>query len=103
MDIDPFAQLVGGYDNLLYFGLGVLVLGAMLRWVRLRTDVYLNTPTYRNYVARHPEAATGDGVKCIHCGSANIRNRGYQGEQDRSRLHVCESCGRTLYRTTSSF
>lgn len=51
------------------------------------------------YLAENPMCKTDNGIKCVHCGSKSIRNFGLYRADDAKRLHICNSCGKTLYRS----
>lgn len=39
------------------------------------------------------------GISCCHCGSRSIRQPGVDNRYDRRRIHICNQCNGTLYRT----
>jgi energy-coupling factor transporter transmembrane protein EcfT len=60
---------------------------------------YKKWPTVDEYMALHPESNQGRGISCIKCGSKSIRSWGLSGSGDGKRLHMCNSCGSSLYRS----
>lgn len=57
-------------------------------------------PTIKDYLARHPECKTGQGIKCVNCGSKSIKNWGLKSSNDQRRLFICNHCGANLYRSS---
>ena len=57
-------------------------------------------PTLDDYL-RDQQGQTNPtkGVSCIVCGSRSLKNWGVRGAHDRLRLHICNNCGTTLFRS----
>ncbi len=55
--------------------------------------------TIEEYAKQHPESKTRNGMTCAFCGSRSIRNWGLDNANSVKRLHQCNHCGKTLYRS----
>jgi hypothetical protein len=55
--------------------------------------------TIEEYAKQNPEAKTQGGMSCVFCGSRSIRNWGIIDAKSPKRLHICNHCGKTLYRS----
>ncbi len=53
--------------------------------------------TLEDYLKKFPDANTGQGIACGHCGSRSLRNMGWQNATDTKRLVSCNSCSSNLY------
>lgn len=73
---------------LVTFGLALLVWGY---W-----RVYGRHPTFDEYRAMHPDLFKNGRCRCRHCGGGRMY---LQGPDAGSRLHVCVTCGKVLYRS----
>jgi hypothetical protein len=60
---------------------------------------YFDMPKLNEYLKEHPKCNTGNGIKCINCGSKSIRNWGKFGPNSSFRVHICNHCGLHLYRS----
>ena len=60
---------------------------------------YLAIPKLEDYLKKNPDCGTGRGIRCFNCGSGSIRDWGYSGRDSSWRVHICNSCGKVLYRT----
>jgi hypothetical protein len=49
------------------------------------------------YVERHPNCATGRGMRCAACGASSIKNWGFRSANDHRRLFICNHCNTRLY------
>jgi hypothetical protein len=58
-----------------------------------------NISTLKEYLTLNPKCTTGKGIACCSCGSLNTRNFGWHGANDTKRIHICNHCDATLYRT----
>lgn len=56
-------------------------------------------PTLDEYLQAQGSKRPAQGVTCIYCGSRSIKNWGVRGADDRLRLHICNNCGNTLFRS----
>lgn len=72
-------------------GIYVKVVAPARRWSK--------APTIDEYSRQNPEAKTPHGMACASCGSRSIRNWGIIDAKSRKRLHICNHCGKTLYRS----
>lgn len=59
--------------------------------------------TYDEYLSENPSCITKNGVKCVHCGSNSIRNHGVNDAADANRIHICNHCGKVLYRSKMKY
>lgn len=60
---------------------------------------WAKTATIEEYSKQNPGAKTPHGMVCASCGSRSIRNWGIRDENSKKRLHICNHCGKTLYRS----
>lgn len=60
---------------------------------------WLSWPTLEQYWSQHAECKTNNGVKCYKCGSRYTRHLGWTVRSDTRRIHSCNQCSTTLYRT----
>ncbi|WP_128786554.1 hypothetical protein [Photobacterium chitinilyticum] len=51
------------------------------------------------YLSQYPCCETKSGIKCFKCGSKSIKPWGIKSPVDKMKIHKCNSCGETLYRT----
>lgn len=58
-------------------------------------------PTYEEYMRDHAGQFRGNRPQCNFCGSTSIRNVGARHAADKLRIHSCNQCGKTLYRSKS--
>lgn len=64
-------------------------------WLRLQeVDVYIN-----NNINGH---GLRQGISCLQCGTRSIRQHGVDSRHDPRRVHICNQCNSTLYRTYHS-
>lgn len=56
-------------------------------------------PTRERYVEAHPGCLTPRGMSCYHCGSQSIRVWREQAFVKVRQYHICNHCGKTLYRS----
>lgn len=77
----------GGMLSAIYFG-GI---APARKWSK--------TLSIEDYSKQNPEAKTPHGMACAFCGSRSIRNWGIRGPHSKKRLHICNHCGKTLYRS----
>jgi hypothetical protein len=59
---------------------------------------WLALPTLSEYLAENPQAKSGRGISCAHCGSSSLRNWGVLNPNDRRRIIRCNQCDQALYR-----
>lgn len=60
---------------------------------------YFTLPTLNKYLQNNPKCRTNSGIKCNNCGSKSIRNWGITHANSFLRMHNCNHCGITLYRS----
>ena len=65
----------------------------------LLDDGWSKWPTLEQYWAKYPNCRTNRGTRCHYCGSGNIWQYGWSKRSDERRIHRCNQCQRTLYRT----
>ena len=65
------------------------------RYSKWRTDFPL---TFQEYVSANPSVKTGNGIKCISCGSKSLKNWGIDGPESKKRSVTCNHCSSKLYR-----
>jgi|GEM_PF-1347166 len=73
-----------------------------LMFIRPAKKAWFNLPTLDQYLSKNPTCNTGLGIKCCYCGSKSIRNWGQRAANDWRRVHICNGCGRKLYRSQLS-
>ncbi len=54
--------------------------------------------TFQEYVSANPSVKTGNGIKCISCGSKSLKNWGISGPESKKRSVTCNHCSSKLYR-----
>ncbi len=59
-----------------------------------------SAPDLQRYLSQHPLCRTRLGVRCFHCGSDSARDWGLISRGDSRRLHICNDCSTTLYRSS---
>ena len=77
--------------SLFVYGIYRAAIAPALRWGRALT--------IEEYAKQNPETKTQNGMTCVFCGSRSIRNWGIRDENSKKRLHICNHCGKTLYRS----
>lgn len=60
---------------------------------------YFSLPTLKSYLKVYPHCHTSHGIKCCNCGSKSIRNWGIKHSNSFFRIHNCNHCGVSLYRS----
>lgn len=61
---------------------------------------WLRIPEVDVYMKSNPNnGGRRQGISCCHCGSRSIRQPGVDSRYDRRRVHICNQCNSTLYRT----
>jgi hypothetical protein len=68
------------------------------KWLRTHRN-WLRIPDVNDYMEKIPGRGNRQGISCCHCGSRSIRQPGVAGRYDSRRIHICNCCNRTLYRT----
>ena len=72
----------------------------VLVWIIFKVfKSYFDMPTLNEYVKEYPHCNTGNGIKCVNCGSKSIRNWGKFGANGSFRVHICNHCCWHLYRS----
>jgi len=66
-----------------------------LRYSKWKKDFPL---TFQEYVSTNPTVKTGNGIKCIFCGSKSLKNWGIDGPESKKRSVTCNHCSSRLYR-----
>lgn len=56
-------------------------------------------PSVDDYVSANPQCKTSNGISCANCGSRSIRLWRDQVLLKTHQYHLCNSCGKTLYRS----
>lgn len=78
---------------------GLFLLGAIFYFIFKIGSFYFNKPTLEEYIKDNPQCYTGNGIKCVNCGSKSIRNWGALSANSPYRTHICNHCGTHLYRS----
>lgn len=61
---------------------------------------WLRIPEVHDYMESNPNSGgRRQGISCCHCGSRSIRQPGVDSRYDHRRIHICNLCNSTLYRT----
>lgn len=61
---------------------------------------WLRAPEVDQYMKNNlKNGGRRQGIYCCHCGSRSIRQPGVDNRYDRRRIHICNMCNTTLYRT----
>lgn len=60
---------------------------------------WMSWPTIEDYWKAFPDHKTDKGIKCYKCNSVHINNIGWEAKSDWKRVHVCNQCNTSLYRT----
>lgn len=94
-----------------WLGIGTLIVYALLLSSRAAAQRrsaaevvqrrWESVPDLQRYLSQHPRCRTRRGVQCFHCGSDSARNWGLKSRGDSRRLHICNGCSATLYRSSS--
>ncbi|MBB5187104.1 hypothetical protein HNQ57_001367 [Zhongshania antarctica] len=56
-------------------------------------------PILSDYMLKHPDCKTSNGLKCAQCGSISIKNWGLLAHNDKRRILSFNHCGTELYRS----
>ena len=48
--------------------------------------------TFQEYISVNPSVKTGNGIKCISCGSRSLKNWGINGPHSDKRSVTCNHC-----------
>lgn len=81
---------------------GVVVVFILSVWVFVlikRNDVKKQLPSVEEYLNTNPQCKNDNGISCNQCGSRSIKNWGYGSANDTLRIHLCNSCGKKLYKS----
>jgi hypothetical protein len=62
-------------------------------------ESYYKLPKLEEYIQQNPKCATENGIKCVNCGSRSIKNWGLYKSNSKERLHICNHCNSTLYKS----
>lgn len=65
--------------------------------------LYKKIPLVEKYVEENQFCKTDNGIECKHCGSKSLRSFGLFRADDTMRTHICNSCGKTLYRSNMTY
>jgi hypothetical protein len=86
------------FNAVLLFAFAVVV---WKLWARSRANSWPSvkgrTLSLKAYVERHPDCATGKGMRCAACGASSIKNWGFESADDPRRLFICTHCNTRLY------
>lgn len=82
-------------DILMLLAIGVI----FYFFVFKRSKSYFDLPQLHEYVLENPQCRTDNGIKCVSCGSKSIKNWGINGANSNYRVHICNHCGLSLYRS----
>ncbi len=88
--MDGFVVLVMAFCTI-FFSFAWAVVKHNRNWNAKHPD------TLDDYLKKFPDANTGRGIACGHCGSRSLRNMGWQNATDTKRLVSCNSCSSNLY------
>lgn len=59
---------------------------------------YDGLPTLDQYLKKHPECRTKNGIECYVCNQTSFKNLDVEGTDKNKRRIVCSGCGKELYR-----
>ncbi len=92
-------------DYLPYFigSVFILIIVSNIVVAILSSRKYKKIPDLNLYLTENKDCETNQGIKCKHCNSRSIRNFGLRNANDTDRLHICNSCGKTLYRSNMTY
>jgi len=83
---------------LLFFG----VVGLLYFFITSKHRKYKKQPTFQEYKEKYPNLVSGDKIQCSSCGGKNIFvRRVFTGGSQEHNIHLCKSCGKSLYRSTT--
>ncbi len=78
---------------ILMLGFAYIFLGSIFKSV-----IYLyKTPTFDKYRVKYPDKVKEGKVFCYSCDSDNV----YLKHHQQLNFHICKTCGKTLYKSTS--
>lgn len=77
----------------------IVFFGVMYAKTIAPTMRWSKAATIEEYSKHNPGAKTPHGMTCAFCGSRSIRNWGIRDQNSKKRLHICNHCGKTLYRS----
>ena len=82
------------------FPIGGLTLAFMVYRSEKRSHYWhkQNLPTLAEYIQQNPGAKTSRGIRCVHCNTGVILNRGLDDASDRRRVFRCHHCNTLLSR-----
>lgn len=92
---------------MLELALLILFLGGISYWFwrqdsiskKQRHQRWLRYPDVELYISKTVPAGRKSGIACRHCGSRSIRQLGWDDRHDTRRLHICNQCNNSLYRS----
>ena len=83
----------------------VSIVFGIYKWIiKWRDDRWLSSwrkgfpLTFQEYISVNPSVKTGNGIKCISCGSRSLKNWGINGPHSDKRSVTCNHCSSRLYR-----
>jgi hypothetical protein len=86
IQILPFLAFVG----ILYF------------LITSKSRKYKKQPTFEEYKEKHPNLVSNGKIQCSSCGGKDIFvRRVFAGGSKEHNIHLCKSCGKSLYRSTT--
>lgn len=60
---------------------------------------WLSYPDVELYMSKTIKAGRNSGITCSNCGSRSIRQLGWTLRNDQRRIHTCNQCNTSLYRS----
>jgi len=83
------------------FVLALIIISVLVIWFIVRLSrKYSSIPTYDQYIDTYPESKTENGITCRKCGSTHMgTKRVCHTPASALFLHICDSCGTTLFRS----
>lgn len=90
------------FQRNLIIGLMVFMFLLIISFLTIKYLKYKKIPSVEKYLEENPSCKTDHGIECKYCGSKSIRSFGLFKADDTMRTHVCNSCGKSLYRSKMS-
>ncbi|MEX6504421.1 hypothetical protein [Pseudomonas zhanjiangensis] len=85
----------------------ILAIPGLIYWLWKQESIYakqahqkwLRYPDVELYLRKTTPGGRKSGPTCHHCGSRSIRQLGWEERHDARRLHKCNQCNTSLYRS----
>ena len=80
----------------------VAFVGMLYFLITSKSRKYKKQPTFEEYKEKYPNLVSNGKIQCSSCGGKDIFvRRVFAGGSKEHNIHLCKSCGKSLYRSTT--